>query len=225
MSHRAPLRVLGVAAALALSAAAPAACGRDQGGSAPPARKETPMAQQQTPQHSGDAITIMKVRPQTEQKLMVRSSVFQNGGFIPDRYSAYGDNVSPPLEWNAIPQAKAFALIVEDPDAPRAEPFLHWTLWNIPEGTTSLPEGLPAKHRLEHPQGAEQGENGSGSIGWFGPRPPEGHGVHHYHFQVFALSTRLEMPPTTPFNELLNALKGHVLAEGETVGLYERKGR
>jgi hypothetical protein len=68
-----------------------------------------------------------------------------------------------------------------------------------------------------------QGNNSAGEVGYFGPRPPDGHGVHHYHFQVFALSNRLDMGPETSFQELTNALKGSTLAEGELVGLYERR--
>jgi Raf kinase inhibitor-like YbhB/YbcL family protein len=90
---------------------------------------------------------------------------------------------------------------------------------------TALPEGLPNAPVLETPQGGIQGRNGMGSYGWFGPRPPAGHGLHHYYFQVFALDEPIEMDPDTPLAELLNALKAHTLAKGEMAATYEAPGR
>jgi Raf kinase inhibitor-like YbhB/YbcL family protein len=111
-----------------------------------------------------------------------------------------------------VANAKSYALIVEDPDAPMARPFVHWLAWNIPGSTTELPEGSP--------QVAVEGENGSGSMGYFGPRPPAGDADHHYHFQVFALDTTLNLAPGAKRDDVVEAMKGHVLAKGELVATY-----
>jgi Raf kinase inhibitor-like YbhB/YbcL family protein len=175
----------------------------------------------QHPDHSGEAITIMKVDPIYETGIVVTSTAQEASGRLPDRYSAYFDNISPPLRWTNVPDVKAWAIVVEDPDAPQAEPFVHWMIWNIEAGVTALPEGLPQDQFLATPQGGIQGRNSMGGYGWFGPRPPAGHGLHHYYIQVFALNDILAMGPDTPLEELLNALKGHTLAKGEMVATYE----
>ncbi len=112
-------------------------------------------------------------------------------------------------------------LVVEDPDAPTDEPFIHWMVWNIPGTACSLPQDLPRDARMQDPEGAVQGRNSMGQHGYFGPRPPVGHGVHHYHFQLFALDKTLPMPPETPLKELLNALKRDTIAQADLIGTYE----
>ena len=82
--------------------------------------------------------------------------------------------MSPPLRWSAVPGAKSYLLVMEDPDAKPITPFVHWVAWNIPAGTTSLPEGLQEQHRLKEPDGMMQGATSRGSIGWMGPKPPPG---------------------------------------------------
>jgi len=173
------------------------------------------------PDHSGEAITIMKVDPILDTGIVVTSAAQETSGRLPDRHSAYFDNISPPLNWSNVPDVKAWAIIVEDPDAPQEHPFIHWMIWNIQGEVTALPEGLPNNDFLVTPQGGIQGRNGMGGHGWFGPRPPRGHGVHRYYFQVFALDDLIEMGPETPLNELLNALKGRTLAKGEMMATYE----
>jgi Raf kinase inhibitor-like YbhB/YbcL family protein len=176
---------------------------------------------EQRPEHSGESITIMRVEPILNTGVVVTCPVQLPDGRLPDKYSAYHDNISPPLEWTNVPDVKAWAIVVEDPDAPQAEPFVHWMLWNIQGELTAIPEGLGNDKRLVTPQGAIQGRNGRGGYGWFGPRPPAGHGLHHYYFQVFALNDLIEMGPDSPLNEILNALKGRTLAQGEMVATYE----
>jgi Raf kinase inhibitor-like YbhB/YbcL family protein len=173
------------------------------------------------PDHSGEAITILKVDPILPTGVVVSSTAQQADGRLADRCSAYHDNISPPLRWTSVPDVKAWAIVVEDPDAPRETPFVHWMIWNIEGGVTHLDEGLPNAGRLVTPQGAIQGRNDMGGPGWFGPRPPAGHGLHHYYFQVFALDDVLDMDEDTPLIELINALKGHTLAKGEMVATYE----
>ena len=173
------------------------------------------------PEHSGEALTIMKVDPILHTGIVVTCRAQETSGKLPDRHSAYFDNISPPLDWTNVPDVKAWAVIVEDPDAPREKPFVHWMIWNIYGEIHGLPEGLPNSDFLATPQGGIQGRNDMGGYGWFGPRPPAGHGLHRYYFQVFALDDLIEMGPDTPLDQLLNALKGHTLATGEMMATYE----
>jgi len=173
------------------------------------------------PEHSGEAITILKIEPILKTGVVVTTTAQRPDGRLEDRHSAYHDNISPPLAWTAAPDARSWAVIVEDPDAPQDEPFVHWMIWNIPGEATGLPQGLPNAAELMTPQGAVQGRNSMHGHGYFGPRPPAGHGLHHYYFQVFALDDTLEMGPETPLIELVNALKARTLASGEMVATYE----
>ncbi|MFC3079735.1 YbhB/YbcL family Raf kinase inhibitor-like protein [Phenylobacterium terrae] len=172
-------------------------------------------------EHSGEAITIMKVDPRLDTGVTVYSTAQGPDGRLADRHSAYHDNISPPLTWTNVPDVAAWAVIVEDPDAPRELPFVHWMIWNIPGEARGLPEGIGNAPLPVTPQNAVQGRNDMGGYGWFGPRPPAGHGVHRYYFQVFALDDQIPMDADTPLNELLNALKGHTIAKGELVATYE----
>ncbi len=170
---------------------------------------------------SGEDIVIHKVRPRDEGRMELTSSAIDEDGRIADRFTAWRDNLSPPLSWTRASDAEAYALVLEDPDAPTAAPFIHWMIWNIPGDFTSLPPGLPARPHLDHPKGAVQGRNGKGGFGYFGPRPPPGHGVHHYHFELFALGKLLPSDPEIILSELQDMLKGETIAETERVGLYE----
>ncbi|KRA66377.1 phospholipid-binding protein [Caulobacter sp. Root655] len=182
------------------------------------------MSHAQTPNHSGAAITLQKVHPFGEASLVLTTTAASPGGRLADRHSAYHDNLSPPLVWTPVADAAAYAIIVEDPDAPRDRPFIHWLIWNIPGEATSLPEGLPQGASLGLVGGATQGRNDSGAVGYFGPRPPVGHGVHHYHFQIFALAERLPFGPETQLSDLVNALKGDSLASADLIVTYEAAG-
>lgn len=179
------------------------------------------MSQHHPPEHSGEAITILKVDPILDTGIVVTSMAQEPGGKLADQHSAYFDNISPPLNWTNVPDVKAWAVIVEDPDAPRETPFVHWMIWNIAGEVNALPAGLPNTDFLATPQGGIQGRNDMGGYGWFGPRPPAGHGLHRYYFQVFALDDLIEMGPDTELKELLNALKGHTIAKGEMMATYE----
>ena len=144
---------------------------------------------------------------------------------IPARYTDYGEGRSPALRWSEVGGARSYALLVEDPDAPSAQPFVHWLAWNIPADTRELPDDIRADAASQRPAGMREGRNDHGVIGWFGPRPPAGDPAHHYHFQVFALDVpKLDVDPGAKREEVLAAMEGHVIAEGEIVGLYERPG-
>ena len=146
----------------------------------------------------------------------VSSPAFSAGDVIPKKYTGEGEDVSPPLEWTGLPaETKEIALICDDPDAPTAEPFVHWVIYKILGDRTSLSEG--------NAQGALEGENDFGGRGYNGCMPPEGHGVHHYHFKVYALDTELQAEAGLSKARLLEEMEGHVLDEGELIGTYERK--
>jgi Raf kinase inhibitor-like YbhB/YbcL family protein len=147
----------------------------------------------------------------TEAAIQLTSPAFAAGGAIPPRYSAEGGNHSPPLAWTETADAHSYALILRDPDAPSGT-FTHWLVWNIPGSAGSLPEDGFA--------GMVQGLNDGRGVGYFGPMPP--YGLHHYHFQLFALDAPLALPVGADLTRLTAAMRGHVLAKGELVGTFRK---
>jgi Raf kinase inhibitor-like YbhB/YbcL family protein len=153
--------------------------------------------------------------------MSVTSSSFAPGMPIPIRFTQDAENLSPAISWQGLPAGtKSLALVCEDPDAPTIDPIVHWIAFNIPATATGLPEEIPAG---AIPGGGEQGKNYNGEIRYTGPKPPLGHGVHHYHFQLFALDQTLTFTEPPEKNDLLQAMQNHVLAQGEVVGTYERE--
>jgi Raf kinase inhibitor-like YbhB/YbcL family protein len=147
------------------------------------------------------------------------STAFQEGQTIPKQATGDGQNLSPPLKWRDPPiDTRSLALICEDPDAPRAT-FSHWVLFNLPAESRELDEGVPPDSTL--PNGTAQGNNDFGKVGYGGPAPPPGK-PHRYFFKLFALDTRLNLRPGATRNQLLAAMKGHILAEGLLMGKYAR---
>jgi Raf kinase inhibitor-like YbhB/YbcL family protein len=158
--------------------------------------------------------------------IRIQSDAFGAGQPIPKKYAAEegGENVSPPLKWSGLPQGTvSLALIVEDPDAPMPKPSIHWLIWDLSPGLPGLPGGVAKVPMPADPVGAVQGRNDAKEVGYYGPLPPRGHGVHHYHFQLFALDRKLGLGPDATREDLVKAMNGHVLAQGERVGTYERQ--
>jgi Raf kinase inhibitor-like YbhB/YbcL family protein len=152
-------------------------------------------------------------------KLTLTSSVFSDGEIIPRQHTGDGKDLSPPLRWTGTPEGtKSFALICDDPDAPRGI-WVHWVLFNLPADAKELPEGVPAKEVL--PSSARQGKNDFGKIGYGGPAPPKGK-PHRYFFKLYALDTMLDLPAGATKDQVMNALKGHIVAETQLVGKYVR---
>lgn len=152
-------------------------------------------------------------------QLTVTSASFAEDGMIPAKHTCDGGDVSPQLSISAPPKsAKSLALIVDDPDAP-AGSFVHWVAFNLPAGLRELPEGASAAPASL--QGALQGRNDFDRNGYGGPCPP-GSKAHHYFFRVYALDTFLQLPEGSTREEVAQAAKGHVVAEGRLVGLYKR---
>jgi Raf kinase inhibitor-like YbhB/YbcL family protein len=147
------------------------------------------------------------------------STAFTRGGDIPKQYTCDGADRSPPLSWASPPPGtKAFALLCEDPDAPRGL-WVHWVLWGIPPATTSLPEGVKPDPTL--PDGSRHGKNDFGALGHNGPCPPRG-APHRYVFKLYALDQTPDLPPGATRRQLLDAIEGHVLGEAELMGRYAR---
>jgi Raf kinase inhibitor-like YbhB/YbcL family protein len=147
------------------------------------------------------------------------SPAFGEGEPIPKQYTGDGKDVSPALRWSGVPDgSRSFALVCEDPDAPRGT-WVHWVLFNLPAEARELAEGVPPRESLEN--GARQGKNDFGKIGYGGPAPPRGK-PHRYFFKLHALDANLDLKAGATRNQLLDAMKGHVLAEGQLVGKYGR---
>ena len=159
--------------------------------------------------------------------MKLTSADFKENNDIPARYTQEGENVSPTLDWFDVPRdCKSFALICEDPDAPKkskhSSNFTHWVVYNISPNVGSLPEGLPQKAELDLPVFACQGKNSFGNLGYDGPMPPMGSGPHRYVFTVYACKKLFEIKPGAEKSILLDAMKGNILATAKLTGYYER---
>ncbi len=153
--------------------------------------------------------------------IQLQSSAFAANQRIPEKYTADGADVSPDLTWTGIPSgAVELALICDDPDAPTPQPWVHWVIYKIPARLAGLPEGVPQDAKLD--QGMMQGQTSwPNSVGYRGPDPPPGHGVHHYHFVLYALDAPLNVSSGLDAAGLRKAMQGHILGQGELVGTYE----
>jgi Raf kinase inhibitor-like YbhB/YbcL family protein len=148
--------------------------------------------------------------------LKLTSSVFRNGGAIPDICSRLGGNHSPALAWTGVPpDTRSLALIVDDPDAPGGV-FTHWVLYGMGPNATELNEHVPPTGIL--PNGARQGVNGFREQGFGGPKPPSG--THRYVFHLYALDTDSDMPAGLTRQELDGAIEGHIIEEATLTGRY-----
>lgn len=154
-----------------------------------------------------------------EMALTVSSSAFKEGDRIPAKYTCQGQDVSPPLAWGEPPAGtQSFALIVDDPDAPGGV-FTHWVLFNIPPDSRNLPEAVPTQAELA--SGALQGKTDFGRTGYGGPCPPPGR-PHRYQFTLYALDQPLGLEGGASKKQLLSAMEGHILAQGQLTGTYQR---
>ncbi len=152
-------------------------------------------------------------------EIKITSSAFEEGALIPAKYTCDGEDISPPLQWEAVPEGtQSIALVSDDPDAPVGT-WVHWVLYNLPAEAGELPEAIPADETL--PSGARQGTSDFGRIGYGGPCPPSG--THRYFFKIYALDTDLDLPTGADKRELLEAMQGHILGEGRLMGKYARK--
>lgn len=150
----------------------------------------------------------------------IESSAFKPQEKIPREYTCEGENLSPPLRWTGPPEGtKSFALIADDPDAPIGT-WVHWVVYNIPSETLEFGAGIPKDQALS--DGTQQGMTDFRKVGYSGPCPPPGPG-HHYSFKVYALNAMLNPSTGLTKVDFLVAAHGHILAQAELVGLYERQ--
>ena len=166
---------------------------------------------------SPEASSQIEVGPEAE--LEVTSSAFEEAGMIPSQYTCDGQNVSPPIAWRGVPAGSVtIALICDDPDAPTGT-WVHWVAYDLPSSVDELPEGVPLGEALTG--GGKQGRNSSRETGYSGPCPPGG--THRYYFKVYALDSEMGLKPGATKKELLKAMEGHILGQGQLMGRYERK--
>jgi Raf kinase inhibitor-like YbhB/YbcL family protein len=181
-------------------------------------------AQTPAPAAGGPPVLALKLAPpQTgSSRLLVTSSAFSSGSDLDDRYTQNGAGMSPSLSWPKGPDGtQSYVVLVEDPGAPRPEPISHWVIYNIPSTSRGLPQNVPTDATLEN--GANQGTNIARKVGYIGPKPPAGQ-THPYHFEVFALNTKLHLDPATADrNAVVSAMKNKVLASGDIVANYTGK--
>lgn len=163
----------------------------------------------------GDPSIDEQQPPPSGGGIELRSPAFNDHTLIPDRYSADGGNISPPIEWSQAPSdTEELALVCEDPDAPGGT-FVHWVVSGVPATVTGIDQGSV-------PEGAVVGRNDFGELGWGGPRPPLGDEPHRYFFRVHAADRPLGLGEGAAAADLESALDGHELARGTLVGMFGR---
>ena len=146
------------------------------------------------------------------------SPAFEHHGRIPRRFTGEGSDISPPLAWHEWPEGtRSFAVFCHDPDAPLVKPgaygFIHWVLYNLPATATTLEENT---------QVGTCGVTDFGKVGYGGPMPPEGHGIHHYYFWVLAVDCEPNLEPGLPLWQFLQQVEPHVLGMNRLIGTYQR---
>jgi hypothetical protein len=150
--------------------------------------------------------------------LTLSTPAFAHGKSIPDEFSCKGRNISPALAWTGAPEKTAsYAIILEDPDAPSGT-FVHWVIYNIPAISNGLNQAVP--HTPTFDDGAAQGRNGANHQYYDGPCPPSG--THRYFFRLYALDTRMQLPPGATAEQLRQAMQAHILAQGELMGTFSK---
>lgn len=161
--------------------------------------------------------------PPEDVPMKLASPAFEENATIPQRFTCDGEDVSPQLNVTDTPsEAETLALIVDDPDAPREEPWVHWLIWDLPAAADQISEGYPPSGDGKAFDQAAQGTNDFGNVEYGGPCPPPDHGEHRYRFTVFALDTTLGLETGANRTQLEDAMDGHVIEQDRYVGVYER---
>jgi Raf kinase inhibitor-like YbhB/YbcL family protein len=198
----------------------------------PPTAKspsQAPTEPPPTPTLSPPTAPVPPPTPEPASGLTMDSATFRHGGRIMAKHSCFGDNLSPPINWQGVPQdAESLVLKVIDPDS-QPPGFVHWVIYNLPPHTTYLPEGVPADAELwdgslqgvndfaQYPAGSFPGGAAINQIGYDGPCPPA---EHRYLFTLYALDTLLDLEAGATLDRVLEATEGHVLAQGKLEGLF-----
>lgn len=158
---------------------------------------------------------------------VLQSPSFKNGQEIPRIFTGDDEDHSPPLDWDQPPrETQEFALICEDPDAPTSEPFVHWLIYKIAPGHSTLAEDIPPDEEPDVPPlGSMQGKNSFGRIGYNGPLPPIGDKPHRYYFRLYALDQEMNLKPGLTRNQLMNAIRPHIIGTAVLMGRYRREAK
>lgn len=156
-----------------------------------------------------DVVALQRCETAAPARLQVEAPGF--AGVVEARHSAYFENAPPVVRWSAAPGAASYVLVLQDPDAPGARPYVHWVVFDLPADAQAWAAGA----------GVNGATSRSAAGGYFGPRPPGGK-PHAYHLQVFALDRRLDLPAGASLEKVLAAMKGHVLASGEARGTFAK---
>ena len=152
--------------------------------------------------------------------IQLTTTAFTEGNPIPTEFTCDGSDVSPELKWTAVPAGtKSLALVCDDPDAPSGT-FVHWVIYGIPPDENQLSKAVPSTPTLGN--GARQGKNGFGTTGYRGPCPPRG-GPHRYFFRLYALDAAIDAQAGASRAQIDGAMKGHIIAQGQLMGKYQRK--
>ena len=150
--------------------------------------------------------------------ITLTSVAFKEGQSIPRTYTCDGVNISPPLEWSGVPKtATTLAIVVDDPDAP-AGTWVHWVLYNLPADNIGVVENVPPGDDLK--AGGFQGKNDFGKLGYGGPCPPSG--THRYFFRIYALDSDLPLKAGATKADVIKAMEGHIVLQGQLIGTYHR---
>lgn len=145
--------------------------------------------------------------------MQISSPAFPQNGVIPQKYTCEGEGVQPPLRITDVPdETQALAMIVDDPDAPMGL-FTHWLVWNIEPDMTDIEEDMTW-------EGALEGTNSAGTLGWVAPCPPADTGIHHYRFQLFALTSPLDLREGASRDEVEKAIEESEIGRAELIGEY-----
>jgi Raf kinase inhibitor-like YbhB/YbcL family protein len=164
------------------------------------------------------ALALDRVLSPAIQPLTVSSPAAQPGKPMPDAYTAFGKDLSPPVSWDGVPPGvRSYVIVMEDPDAHTATPALHWLVYNIPGTAKGIGRNLRNKGEPIPSLGVLQGRNYAGGVGYLGPNPPPGDRPHHYHIEVFALASLLRLHPGVSLDKVIAAMNDNVLADGEVV--------
>jgi Raf kinase inhibitor-like YbhB/YbcL family protein len=167
--------------------------------------------------HAGERkLAMHKVAEGLAPSIVVRSVAFEMNSALPISCTVDGVGAPPALGFHGVPEAaRALVVLCEDPDAPFPEPYVHWLVY----GMSGVVEDLDAQSQAAY----LAGQNSKLELGYTPAAPPPGHGLHHYHFQVFALDCRVELEAGVGRGDVLDVMKGHVLAWGQIIGTYERE--
>ena len=166
-----------------------------------------------------DKENYSKSKGDNKMDIKISSSAFEDGGMIPSEYTCDGDDISPPLRWEDLPEkTKTIAIICDDPDAPGGT-FVHWVLYDVPANKEHLDKGLPDDETFDN--GTRQGITSFGKTGYGGPCPPSG--THRYFFKIYALDVKINTATIIDKEHLLKAMEGHLLGQGKLMGLYKRQ--